>query len=259
MDYLELAITAARKAGDVLTFYFEREVTIQAKDEGGWDLVSTADLESEKAIVTEIKKYYPTHNIMAEESTVQNNSSDYTWIIDPLDGTMNFLRSFPLFSVSIAVACGEQVIVGLVYNPITKELFVAEQGKGAYLHQRPIHVSSRENLHQSVVTQNISNSHKQREIYLRNLQHIFQEVQGFRQFHCTALELCNVALGKTEAFILNGGSSWDIAAGAFIVEEAGGKVTSEDGVAWSWRRPALVASNGLIHAELLQRLQNGGV
>ena len=253
-NYKDVAIIAAKKAGEVLARYFGQHVTIRAKDDIGRDLVSNADLESEKMIIAEIKKYYPTHNIVAEESAREDNSSDHTWIIDPLDGTMNFLRGFPIFSVSIALALAEDVIVGVVFNPITKDLFVAERGKGAYLCDKEIYVSSRGTLAQAVVAQNIDNSRKQREIYLRNLQNLFQDVEGFRQFHSTALEMCNVACGRSEAFILNGANSWDIAAGALIIEEAGGKVTSFDGSTWCWRRPMLVTSNGLIHQELLKKL-----
>lgn len=253
--YKEVALAAAQKAGAILARHVGCHVNIRAKDDIGRNLVSNADLESEKIIIAEIKKYYPSHNIVAEESAREDNSSEYTWIIDPLDGTMNFLRGFPIFSVSIALARGEDVIVGVVFNPITKELFVAERGKGAYLLDKPIHVSSRATLAQAVVAQNIDNSPQKREIYLHNLQNLFQEVEGFRQFHSTALEMCNVACGRTEAFILNGANSWDIAAGALIIEEAGGKVTSSDGGAWCWRRPTLVTSNGLIHQELFKKLK----
>ncbi len=254
-SFKEVAITAALKAGEILTRHFGHHVNIRAKDNIGRDLVSNADLESEKRIIAEIKKYYPTHNILAEESAREDNSSEYTWIIDPLDGTMNFLRGFPIFSVSIGLARGEDVIVGVVFNPITKDLFVAERGKGASFQNNKIHVSTRETLAQAVVTQNIDNTRQRREIYLQNLQSLFQDVEGFRQFHSTALEMCNVACGRTEAFILNGAHSWDIAAGALIVEEAGGKVTSFDGSKWSWRQPLLVVTNGLIHQELMKRLR----
>ena len=171
-----------------------------------------------------------------------------------MDGTTNFSRNIPLFSVSIALIKRDEIILGSVYNPISRELFFADS-TGAYLNDKKINVSSNAKLSSSIVSQSFDYSNEKRKDNLKNIEKIFFKIEGFRLFHSTALELCNVACGKIDGYIVSCANPWDIAAGAFIVEKAGGKVTNFDGSNWNYMKPRIIATNGLIQGELLNVLR----
>ncbi|MBL8030973.1 MAG: inositol monophosphatase [Candidatus Doudnabacteria bacterium] len=254
MNFKNVALLAAKKAGAIVKTNYGKKLQVTVKGEAGKDFVTNADIGSEKAIITTIKKAFPDHAILAEESGAHTGTSEYTWVIDPLDGTTNFSRNIPFFSVSIALAKKEEIILGLVYNPILNELFFAEKGSQALLNNKPIFVSERKTLAKSILSQSFDYSNQKRKDNFRNIQKIFFKIEGFRLYHSTELELCNVACGRTEGYMVSSSNPWDIAAGAFIIERAGGKVTNFDGTKWSYKVPRIVATNKRIHKELLQVL-----
>ncbi len=254
MGFKEIVISAALKAGEIVKEHYNQNVSFSTKDEESRDYVTKADLASEKIIIAELKSQYSHNNFISEESDVINNNSDYTWIIDPLDGTTNFLRKIPFFSISIALAKADKIILGCVYNPINNELFFAEKGTGAYLNNRKITVSSNNILSKSIVSQSFDYATEERKDNFKNIQALFFYTEGFRIFHSTALELCNVACGRTDAHMVSGANSWDVAAGAFIVEEAGGRVTQFDGSQWNFKIPRIIVTNSAIHSELIRKL-----
>lgn len=253
-EYKKVAFTAAKVAGNIVSDFYGKKLRANVKGAAGKDFVTKADLKSEQAIISIIRKHFPLHSILAEESGAHTQDSEYTWIIDPLDGTTNFFRNIPFFSVSIALAKKDRVILGLVYNPILNELFFAEKGVQAELNGKKIHVSDRKTLSVSILSQSFDYSNDKRKDNFKNIKNIFFKVEGFRLYHSTELELCNVACGRTEGYMVSSSNPWDIAAGAFIVEQAGGKVTEFNGSKWSYERPRIVVTNRLIHAELLRNL-----
>lgn len=254
MDFKDVAILAARRAGEVIKRYYEEGGYFSVKDKAKCDYVTQVDLEAEEVILTMIKKYFPTHAFITEESSSESAAGDYMWIIDPLDGTTNFLRKIPFFSVSIALADHDKIILGCVYNPLSEELFFAEAEQGAFLNGKKISVSSVAVLEKAIVSQSFDYALEKRRDNLHNINAIFFKAEGLRMMHSTALELCNVACGRTDAHLVSGANSWDIAAGALMIEEAGGKVTQFDGSAWVFKKPRIVASNGLIHDEMRTKL-----
>jgi len=260
MEHKEVVILAALEAGEILQKYYQKSVgfsnlKFSAKDQAGYDYVTEADFASEKTILTTIKNHYPNHNFILEESSTINNCSEYTWLIDPLDGTTNFLRGIPFFSISIALVKTGEIILGCVYNPASKELFFAEKRKGASLNNIKISVSSKNTLSKAIVSQSFDYSNEKRKDNLMNINSLFFNVESLRLFHSTALELCNVACGRVDAHLVSNANSWDVAAGAFIVEEAGGKVTKFDNSSWDFKIPRIVATNKNIHTELTRKLK----
>lgn len=253
-EYRKFATELAKNAGSLVKKHFEQKLDKIKKDEEGRDFVTKADLELEKLIINNIKKEFPDHNILAEESNSLVSPSGFTWIIDPLDGTTNFSRNLPFFTISIALAKNDKVILGVVYNPINDELFYAEKGNGAFLNLKRIIVSKNNSLSQSIISQSFDYSNEKRKDNIQNIQKIFFLIDGFRLLHSTALELCYVASGRYDGYIISSANPWDIAAGALIVEEAGGSVTKFNGAQWELMRPRIVATNGLIHEELLKKI-----
>ena len=230
MNYLDVAIKAANKAGDIHKKYFGHNRGIKTKS-SSFDLVTKADIESEKAVVTIIKKHFPDHNFIAEEQKYDNTPSEYTWIIDPLDGTNNFISGIPIFSVSIALMKQNELMLGVVYNVIQDELFYAEKGKGAFLNKRPVKVSAVDTLERSVIITGFyyDRSESMIETLEKIKQFFFKRILGLRRFGAAALDLCYVACGRAAGYWEFELSPWDFAAGKLILEEAGGKVTSKYG------------------------------
>lgn len=250
----KFATELAKNAGSLIKKHFEQKLNKTKKDKEERNFVTRADLESEEFIINSIKKEFPDHNILAEESGSLTSLSGFIWIVDPLDGTTNFSRNLPFFTISIALAKNDRVILGIVYQPINDELFYAEKGKGAFLNAKRIIVSENHSLSKSIVSQSFDYSNKKRRDNIKNIQKIFFLIEGFRLLHSTALELCYVASGRYDGYMISSANPWDIAAGALIVEEAGGSVTKFDGTQWELMRPRIVATNGLIHKELLKKI-----
>ncbi len=257
-SFKTLAIRAAKKAGRILQDHLGRVKKVGYK--GAVNLVTEMDLLSEKIIVTEIRKLYPNHSILAEEKTHRQKDSPFRWIIDPLDGTTNYAHGYPIFCVSIGLEKDGEIILGVVYDPSRNELFVAEKGKGAHLNGRRIHVSPTLNLSQSLLATGFP--YDLRESPVNNFDH-FQNfsmrVHAVRRTGSAALDLCYVAAGRFDGFWEMKLGPWDMAAGSLVVREAGGKVTDFLGHPIHLDGKQVLASNGKIHGEMIKTLKMGRV
>ena len=251
--YMRVAVKAAKEAGKIHLKYFNTPIKIRHKS-GPNDQVTIADTESEQKIVQTIKKHFPQHNILAEENKYEKTDSEYTWIIDPLDGTNNFSHGMPFFCCSISLAKKGKPILGVIFDPIRKELFTAEKGKGAVLNEKKIHVSNNSDLNDCLL---ITGFYYNRGIPLLkslvNIKHFFLKgILGIRRMGSAALDMCNIACGRADGFWELYLSEWDFAAGKIIIEEAGGKLTNKAGEELRIRPGYVVASNGLIHKAMLK-------
>ncbi|MDP8229878.1 MAG: inositol monophosphatase family protein [Candidatus Gorgyraea atricola] len=257
ISHLNLAIKAARKAGKIHKKYFGCKGGIKIKS-SSFDLVTRADIEGERAVVSLIKKYFPQHNFIAEEEKYARTDSEYTWIIDPLDGTNNFSCGLPIFCVSIALTKGNETILGVVYDVMRNELFYAEKGRGAFLNRESIKVNSADSFEKSLlITGFYYNRAESMVETLGNIKEFFfKRILGLRRFGAAALDLCNVACGRAAGFWEFELSPWDFAAGRLIVEEAGGKVTGRHGEEIDTQKKSyIVASNRKIHEKILEVLK----
>lgn len=254
----KLAIRAAREAGEVLRRYFGRNLSI--KNKGDRNLVTEVDLKAEKKIVDLIKKDYPKDNILSEETRYPTFDSDFKWIIDPLDGTHNYIRAIENFGTSIALAYkpvrrrgGEQVILGVIYLPMSDELYFAEKNKGAFLNRRRITVSKKD-LNQTTMIYD-STIRLNKGPMLKYLDRLVDEVFNIRMFGSTVRSLTYVAEGKADLEIEYNDKPWDYAAGLLLVEEAGGQASDLKGNSWTLDSEGYIASNGRIHAKVLKMIR----
>ena len=239
----------AREAGTLLMEYFHRRVKIEYKGEA--DLVTEADRASEKLILERIRAHWPSHEVIGEEGARIETGGDYRWYVDPLDGTTNFAHSFPVFCVSLGLAFQGKRKAAVLYDPTRDELFAAERGKGAFLNGQKIEVSNASKLAQSLVATGFPSHkrHKNPNIYFYH--QLTLRTHGVRRAGSAALDLASVACGRFDGFWEFNLNAWDTAAGILIVEEAGGNVTGFQGQALEITDRDVVASNGLIHSELL--------
>jgi myo-inositol-1(or 4)-monophosphatase len=250
MELLEVAETAAQKGGTIVRRYFETAVNREVKDDKSF--VTVADREAEEAIIAEIKSSFPDHSIFGEESGEDAKDSPYQWVIDPLDGTNNFVNGIPIFCVSIAVLEHGVPVVGVVYHPVGDALYAAEKGKGATWRGTQTHVSDG-TPDTAIITFGPSRQKEDHEL----LDRLFLKSDGFfrskRYLGCTALELAFVARGGTEGFFCLGLKPYDYAAGVLLIQEAGGKVTDLDGHdGWTMEQNHFIASNGRVHEAMVQ-------
>jgi len=251
---LDFAIDLAYRAGTLIRAGAERDVSYEPKQYA--DVVTEVDRASEALIVGAIRARYPDHAIIAEEGSGVSMSSPYTWLIDPLDGTLNFLHGLPIFCVSIALLAYNEPLLGVVYDPMRNELFYAERGRGAFLNGRRLRVSQTPTLARSLLSSGLPyDRFEQPDNNLAELTHLAMLVQDIRRPGSAALDLCAVAAGRTDGHWELGLKPWDVGAGGLIALEAGATVTDWQGEPW---RPLggdrLVATNGLIHADLLAAL-----
>jgi myo-inositol-1(or 4)-monophosphatase len=247
---LEIAIRAAREAGELLRANMGRRVEVLHK--GPVNLVTEVDLASERLIKSIITTHYPRHTVLGEEGGEVGEGTEYRWVVDPLDGTTNYAHGYPVFCVSIGVEHRGEMVIGVIYDPTRDELFVAERGAGATLNNRPIRVSETAPLKQSLLvtgfpydisTENFTN--------LANFRNFYLHGQGVRRGGSAALDLSYVACGRFDGFWELKLAPWDTAAGALLVAEAGGRVTRFDGSAFDNYRSECLASNGRIHDEMM--------
>ena len=227
---LNVAVMAARRAGSTLIKKMVNLDKLKVEQKGHNDYVSDADRAAEKAVINCILKHYPEHAILAEESGVQGES-DTVWIIDPLDGTTNYLHGFPVFCVSIGVQVNGRMEHGVVYDPLRQEIFTASRGQGAHLEGRRIRVSGLLQLDRALVGTGFPFRQADQEIgpYLEMLGKVVRNTSGVRRPGAAALDLCYVAAGRLDAFWETGLAAWDLAAGSLIIREAGGIVSGLDG------------------------------
>ncbi len=252
-EMLEAAIDTARQAGALLRMYWERGVVADHK--GEIDLVTEADLASEALILQSLTKRFPGHAFLAEEGGASGASS-HVWLIDPLDGTTNFAHGYPQFSVSIALQIDRCTELGVVYDPLRDELFVARRGYGAFLNGRPVRVSQTPDLEHSLLVTGFPYDRKTSEHNnIRQHTAFLMRSQGVLRAGSAALDLAAVASGRLDGYWEFKLSPWDWAAGILLVEEAGGRVTDAQGAAAGLRPVGIVASNGRIHEEMLDVLR----
>jgi myo-inositol-1(or 4)-monophosphatase len=229
--------------------YFPQRVTIEYKGEA--DLVTVADRNSETLIRKRILALWPTHAILGEEGGLVDTGGDYRWYVDPLDGTTNFAHGFPVFCVSLGLEHKGTMVAGVVYDPTRNELFSAEQGSGAYLNQERIHVSKIANLAECLVGTGFPSRKRHKNPNIFFYHQLTLRSHGVRRAGSAALDLCNVASGRLDGFWEFNLNPWDTAAGALIVQEAGGKVTDFAGRPFELTGRETLASNGFVHAALI--------
>ena len=248
LEFVGEAEKIAREAGALLRGFYEKGVATEYK--GDVDLVTETDKRSEAIIVGRLRREFPDHRIIAEEGSGGTAAaSRYEWHVDPLDGTTNFAHGYPCFAVSIGLLEDGVPLVGVVFNPVSDEFFSAASGEGAFLNQKPIHVSSIERLSTSLVATGFP-THKRGDS--GNIDFYWQftlRSHGVRRDGSAALDLCAVACGRFEAFWEFGLNRWDVAAGVVLVEEAGGRITGLSGEPYVLGGPMILATNGLIHDE----------
>ncbi len=256
-DFLTVAGEAARTAGRILRENIDGKREIKYK--GDINLVTEMDTRSERAVVGVLRAAFPDHGIIAEEETQIRNQSGYIWIIDPLDGTTNYAHGYPCFSVSIALEFENDVIVGVVYDPMRDELFSARKGHGAHLNGKKIAVSGADTLLKSLLATGFPYDRKVSEKnnldYFHRLLMASQEV---RRDGSAALDLCYVAAGRFDGFWELKLKPWDVAAGSLIVREAGGTVTDLSDGPFDMHAEEILASNGRIHGQMVEVLHKAG-
>lgn len=249
----DIARKAAREAGGILTEMFGNLKKIDKK--GEIDLLTEADIRSEKAVLKVIRENFPEDGILSEESGEIDNYSERLWIIDPLDGTTNYAHSFPLFAVSIALQFKGKVVVGQVLNPILKEHFEAVKGQGAFLNGMPINVSQTRALKESLLATGFPYTiYKDHEEAIDIFTRMIISAQGVRRPGAASIDLCYVASGIFDGFWEQGLNPWDTAAGSLIVSEAGGLLSDYKGEAYSPYKKTIVAANPDIFKEMLKVL-----
>lgn len=250
--YKETLLKAANAGAHELQHFFHGKFTISNK-EGINNLVTQADFAAEKAIMAVIKSAFPNDGIVSEESPEIKSDSDYKWIIDPIDGTVNFANGIPICCVSIGLEHDGEMLMGAVYNPLINEFFFAEKGKGAFLNDKPMHVSDKTEVIRSCLVTGFPYTYiNQPNGPLQVFGKLISKGIPVRRLGSAAIDLCWVAAGRFDGFYEHQLYPWDSAAGYLIVEEAGGKVTNMKGEKYSPYEFGIVATNGKIHDELLQ-------
>ena len=254
---VQVMIDAARKAARGLLRDFGEVAELQVSKKGTADYVSAADIKAEQVLVEALAKARPGYGFLAEErGLVEGSDKTHVFIIDPLDGTTNFLHSIPHFAVNIALEREGLIVAAVTYNPVAGELYWAERGKGAYLNDRRLRVAARTQLIEAVLATGIPFAgrpgHAQ---FLKELHQISQRVSGVRRFGSAALDLAWTAAGRVDGYWERNLGPWDVAAGTLLVTEAGGKITSADGAAADVREGSICASNQELHAQILELLK----
>ncbi len=249
--FKKVAIRAAKEAGEIVRKDFTREKTISLKKD--LSFVTETDLKAERVILNLIRKNFPSHDILSEESG-GSIGENYTWVLDPLDGTTNFIRGLPLFSVCIALLYKKKPILAVVLNPIADELYVAQKGKGTFLNNKRIRVSTTRNLKHAIVLFNMGRGAKNFLSLLGTLNKLAGKVKSLRIFASSNLQICYVAAGKFDGYLSLMSSPWDILPGALIAEEAGAKITDKKGDAFRYDEGGLLAANPSLHRQLLKAI-----
>ncbi|HVW55106.1 MAG: inositol monophosphatase [Rhizobiales bacterium 65-79] len=254
---LNVMVQAATKAGRSLARDFGEVQNLQVSMKGPADYVSQADRKAEKIIYDELSKARPGYSFLMEESgAVEGSDDQHRWIIDPLDGTTNFLHGIPVFAISIALERQGVLVAGLIYNPAMDELYTAERGGGAFLNDRRLRVAARRNLNDCVIGTGVPHLGRgDHGRYLVELRNVMGEVAGIRRMGAAALDLAYVAAGRLDGFWEDVLNPWDMAAGMLLIREAGGFVSDKSGGQDIFGTGAIVAGNEAIHGALIKALQ----
>jgi myo-inositol-1(or 4)-monophosphatase len=255
---LNVMIAAARKAGRALRRDFGEVEKLQVSLKGPANFVSAADRRAEETLFQELSKARPGYGFLGEENGRREGADKtHTWIVDPLDGTTNFLHGIPQFAISIALEREGAVVAGLIYNPATEEMFIAERGKGAFLNEQRIRVASRKRLTEAVIACGLPH-HGRPGIPLarKETAAMQEEVAGLRRFGAAALDLAWVAAGRLDGYWERHIQAWDMAAGLILVREAGGFASDCDGGDEMFAKGHIVAGNEAVHKEMLRVLRS---
>ena len=246
---LETAVQAARAAGQILVERLPAKREVRVK--GLRDIVTDADLAAEQAIVETLRARFPEHALLTEETGRIEGDAPYVWVIDPLDGTTNYSRRLPTFSVSIGLTHRGRLALGVVYDPMLDQMFAAARGQGATLNGDPMHVSAIENVRYATIGLDWAHAQPSRHEMVARVQRVAPACGTLRGLGSAALGLCYVAAGWLDAYFHIGLKPWDMAAGVLLVQEAGGRVSALEGTLWQpWHERVLV-SNGRLHQTLL--------
>ena len=255
--YLRLAVAAAREAGRIQTLHFDHSHPVEYK--GEFNPVTEVDRLCERAIVKMVSDVFPEHDVLTEESPFEGKGSPWKWIIDPIDGTTNYLHGFPCFCVSIGLEVEGEVRIGVVYVPALDELFHAEKGKGAFLNGKRIVVSRVERLNRSLVCTGFPyDVHEHADFYLRYFRQFLTKSFAIRRPGSAAIDLSYLAAGRFDGFWEFKLHPWDVAAATLMITEAGGKVTDLAGRSYNIYSGEILASNGSIHQQMLEVIQEMG-
>jgi myo-inositol-1(or 4)-monophosphatase len=253
---MNVMIAAARKAGRSLTRDFNEVEHLQVSVKGPANFVSAADHRAEDIVFTELTKARPGYGFLMEErGEVAGADKTHRWIVDPLDGTTNFLHSIPIFAVSIGLEREGELVAGLVYNPVMDELYTAEKGKGAFLNDRRLRVANRRKLDECVIGTGIPYHRGGHDTFIEELGRIMPRTAGIRRCGAAAIDLAWVAAGRFDGFWERKLSPWDLAAGAVLVREAGGYASDADGKDKFLETGEIVAANPVVHKVLLALLR----
>jgi len=248
-----LLLNVIKKAGKIILDSYKKKILIEAK--GSLDIVTDVDKKVEKFIISSIKKKFPSHKILGEESGLDETKSNYIWIIDPIDGTNNFSRGISFFCCSIAFCqiSHDKItpLVGGIYDPIHNELFHAEKERGAHLNCKKINVSSASKINEAIIE--FDEGHAKNERSFEKFKHLNREIRAGRRFGSTALASAYVSCGRFEALINSGAKTWDMAAGALIIKEAGGMLFDLDKSEWDFilNKRGIIATNKNLHKTIL--------
>lgn len=254
---MNVMVQAAMKAGRSLARDYGEVQNLQVSLKGPADYVSQADQRAEDIIYSELTRARPDYGLLMEESgEIAGDDSQHRFIVDPLDGTTNFLHGIPFFAVSIALERQGQIVAGVIFNPAMDELFTAERGGGVFLNDRRMRIAGRRKLEDCVIGTGIPHLGRGKHgHYLVELRNIMAEVAGVRRLGAAALDLAYVAAGRLDGFFEDGLQAWDMAAGILMVREAGGFVSDKDGGPDIFEKKNIVCGNEHVHAALLKNLK----
>jgi len=244
---------AAKKAGKILSRDFGEIENLQIQSKSLGDFVTNADLKVEEVLINTLKYYYPSASFITEErGRIQGQGE--TIVIDPIDGTSNFIHGIPLVSIVIGKVVNKEITDGIIYNPVLDEFFWASKGKGAWCNNKRLRVSKRQKLIDCLIGTGIPNGDRTYENYLEQINSVTKNCAGLRRIGSASIDLAYVAAGKLDGFWEKNLNIWDVSAGVLLIREAGGKVTEPDGNDWTINSKDILASNLFIHSKLQEKL-----
>ncbi|HWI17331.1 MAG TPA: inositol monophosphatase family protein [Vicinamibacterales bacterium] len=252
-QFLSTAIEAVVRAGDLQMAKFGTGIRVEKK--GAIDLVTEVDVEVERMFRALVAERFPDHDVLAEELGGGQKGASHRWVFDPLDGTTNFAHGVPIFCASLGLEIDGQAAVAAVYDPNRKELFTAEAGIGSWLNGHPLKVSATDSVLESMLVTGFPyNVHQKADEYLKTFSDVLKQARAVRRLGSAAIDICWVAAGRMDGFWEASLKPWDTCAAALILKEAGGKVTGMDGKTWEPDAGHILATNGVIHEEVLRIL-----
>ena len=245
---------AVRKAGRALLKDFGEIENLQIQSKNLGDFVTKADLISEKLLLETLQYYYPKYSYLSEEKGVIEGNHEEMIIVDPIDGTTNFIHGIPIFGIVVAKLYNNEITDGVIFNPVTNDFYWASKGKGAWCNNSRLRVSKRENITECIVGTGIPNISRVYKNYLKEIDQISKVCSGVRRFGSASIDLAYVAAGKLDAFWERNLNLWDMSSGVLLIKEAGGKITEPSGNSWDINSKDILASNRIIHEFVQQKL-----